>query len=136
MWRSSPDSRTLTSPERQGRAALTLCWPAALGAAPFMLSLGDIPLCAFRQLTGRPCPLCGGTHACAALVEGDFMAAWQANPGLMPLLVIAAAHTVQLAYEAWAGRRIGQAWRIGSGLWGIGGAALVLAWVLRLFGQL
>lgn len=126
----------LSNPERQWRVGLTLCWPAALGSAPLLLSLGDIPLCAFRQLSGRPCPLCGGTHACAALVEGDLMAAWQANPGLMPLLVIAAAHTVQLAFEAWSGRRVVGRWRIGAGLWALGGAALLTGWMLRLFGQL
>lgn len=64
------------------------------------------------------------------------MAAWQANPGLMPLLLIAAAHTVHLAYEAWSGRRVVGRWRIGAGLWALGGAALLTGWVLRLFGQL
>ena len=124
----------LSKPERQWRAAVTLGWPLALGAAPILVSLGDVPLCAFRQLSGRPCPLCGGTHACAALVEGDFLAAWQANPGILPLLAIAAAHTVQLAYEALSGRRLGS-WRVGTGMWFGGGTILVILWCLRLLGQ-
>ena len=90
-------------------------------------------MCAFRQLTGRPCPLCGGTHACAALVEGDFLAAWQANPGILPLIAIALAHTVQLACEAVSGRRL-DGWRIGTSAWIGGGAIILLAWVLRLAG--
>ena len=128
-----PDARLLSDPERRWRAALTLGWPLALGAAPLLLSLGDVPLCAFRQLTGRPCPLCGGTHACAALMEGNWLAAWQANPGLLPLLAIALAHTMQLAFEAWSARRVTR-WRIGSNAWIAGGAFLIGAWVLRLLG--
>jgi hypothetical protein len=91
-----------------------LGWPLALGVAPLLLATG-VPLCGFRHLTGQPCPLCGGTHACAALAQGDLMVAWQANPGLIPLFVIAAAHAAQLAWEAWLGRRVTR-WRIGPSL--------------------
>ena len=94
-----------------------------------------VPLCGFRQLTGQPCPVCGGTHACAALAQGDLMVAWQANPGLMPLFVIAAAHAAQLAWEAWTGRRVTR-WRIGPALWKAGGLFLIGSWALRLAGVL
>jgi hypothetical protein len=127
---SPPEGAVLTYLERQWRAALTLGWPLALTAAPLLLSLGDIPLCAFRQLTGRPCPLCGGTHACAALVEGDLMAAWQANPGLLPLLLIATVQAAQLAYEAWTAKALTR-WRVGKGVWYSGGAFLMANWMLR-----
>lgn len=132
------DSNTgglLSEPERQWRSALTLVWPVALLGAPLVLSLGDLPLCAFRHLTGVPCPLCGGTRACAALADGNFIAAWQANPGLMPLLAIAAVHAVQLAYEAWRGRRVVR-WRVGAGAWSAGIAMLLGGWILRVLGQL
>lgn len=128
-----PDIQTLGPAERQWRAALTLGWPMALAGAPLLLSLGTVPLCAFRQLTGRPCPLCGGTRACAALVEGDFAAAWQFNPGLMPLLAIAAVHTAQLGYEAWRGQYL-LSWRVGSVAWTAGTGFLLGAWVVRLLG--
>ena len=32
----------------------------------------EFPLCGFRWLTGRPCPLCGLTHALFALAKGHF----------------------------------------------------------------
>ncbi len=128
------ETRKLDAAERQWRASLTLLWPAALAGAPYLLSLGHIPLCAFRQLSGQPCPLCGGTHACAALAQGDIAQAWAANPGLMPLLAIAAVHAAQLAYEAWRGER-NLRWRIGVGAWKAGTVFLLGAWVLRLFGQ-
>ena len=128
------DSRGLLSPpERQWRSALVLGWPMALIAAPLVLSLGSIPLCGFRHLTGVPCPLCGGTRACAALAEGNFVAAWQLNPGLMVLLALAAAHSVQLGYEAWSGHRL-QRWRIGAEAWRGGFAVLMVGWILRLLG--
>ena len=47
----------------------------------------DIPLCGFRWLTGRPCPLCGLTHAVFALAKGHWSEAlhWHA---LSPLAVV------------------------------------------------
>ena len=47
----------------------------------------DIPLCGFRWLTGRPCPLCGLTHAIFALAKGRWSEAlhWHA---LSPLAVV------------------------------------------------
>ncbi|MBK7991306.1 MAG: DUF2752 domain-containing protein [Comamonadaceae bacterium] len=104
-------------------ASRRCCWPRACRCA------------GFRHLTGQPCPLCGGTHACAALAQGDLMVAWQANPGLMPLFVIAAARAAQLAWEAWTGRRVTR-WRIGPALWKAGGLFLIGSWALRLAGVL
>jgi len=123
----------LSRPERQWRSALVLGWPLVLLGAPLVLSLGDLPLCGFRHLTGVPCPLCGGTRACAALADGNFIAAWQLNPGLMVLLALAAVHAIQLGFEAWSGRRV-QRWRVGVGAWRAGVFVLMLGWVLRLAG--
>jgi hypothetical protein len=36
--------------------------------------------CPLRDATGIPCPTCGGTHAAVALVRGNWLAAWKANP--------------------------------------------------------
>lgn len=106
-----------------------------MGAAPLLASLGSVPLCAFRLISGHACPLCGGTHACAALLSGDLSAAWQANPGVLPLLLVAAAHSILLAQEALAGRRI-VAPRWLAWAWAGSGAILLGTWSLRLLGQL
>lgn len=125
----------LAKAERQWRAAVTLGWPLALGGAPVLLTAtASSPLCAFRQLTGQPCPLCGGTHACAALIEGHWLAAWQASPALMPVLALAFAHTLQLAHEAWFARTVSVRWRIGRRAWAAAGLAMLVLWVLRLVG--
>jgi hypothetical protein len=68
---------------------------------------------------------------CAALVDGNFLAAWQLNPGLVVLLALVAAHSVQLGFEAWTGRRV-QRWRIGADAWRVGLVVLIAGWVLRL----
>ena len=106
-----------------------------MGAAPVLASLGSLPLCAFRQISGHACPLCGGTHACAALLSGDLSAAWQANPGVLPLLLVAAVHSILLAREALAGRRLGTP-RWLSWAWAGSGVILLGAWNLRLLGQI
>jgi hypothetical protein len=36
--------------------------------------------CPLRDLTGIPCPTCGGTHAALALAHGRFATAFTANP--------------------------------------------------------
>lgn len=128
-----PESRMLARPERQWRATLLLGWPLAMGATTALMALDPVPLCAFRHLSGQPCPLCGATHACAALLDGNLAAAWQANPGLLPLLAIAAAHTAALALEAVTGRRFGSG-RLWTSAWSGGLTLLLGAWVLRLLG--
>lgn len=128
----APDAALLTRAERQWRAVPLVGWSLVLGAAPALLATG-VPLCGFRHLTGLPCPLCGGTHACAALAQGDLVSAWQANPGLMPLLALAAILSVQGAWEAWTGRRV-RRWRIGPAAWQAAGLFLLGAWGWRLAG--
>ncbi len=128
------NARELDRPERQWRAVLTLSLPLAMVAAPVLVRFNDIQLCVFRHATGQPCPLCGGTRACAALVEGDFLAAMQFNPGLMPLLALVLVHGMQLGYEALTGRRISTPWRIGTRPWAFAGVFLLSVWIARLLG--
>ena len=50
-------------------------------AAPFARALAaGAPACAFRSLTGIPCPTCGGTRALLALGRLDVFAALAWNP--------------------------------------------------------
>lgn len=39
-----------------------------------------LPKCAFRSLTGIPCPTCGSTHAALAALHGHPLQALAANP--------------------------------------------------------
>ena len=91
---------------RLRRFATTLCRCAALAAGLVLLrsvTLPRLPLCGFRWLTGRPCPLCGLTHAVFALAKGHWAEAlhWHA---LSPLAV------VMLAALLWNPPRLARLW--------------------------
>ena len=106
--------------------------PVGVVLAPRFLALGDIPLCAFKHLTGMPCPLCGGIRACAALAQGDLAAAWLLNPGLLPVLAIAALHSGLLLAQAVTGRSLMESGAL-TRAWQWAGAALLITWLLRLY---
>ena len=128
-----PEDTRLTAAQRQWRSALCLLLPLGMGAAPAFLSLGDVPLCAFRHLTGVPCPLCGGIRVCAALAQGDVAAALQLNPGLLPVLAVATLHSGLLLAESLSGHRLGPPRGLALA-WKLAGGILMFAWLLRSFG--
>lgn len=132
MVRPVPDGTALVSAGRPWRLAIGLLLPAGVALAPSFLALGDIPLCAFKHLTGLPCPLCGGIRACAALAQGDVAQALLLNPGLMPVLALATLHSGLLMAQAVSGRRLlapGSLTRA----WQWAGASLLFFWLLRLY---
>ena len=106
--------------------------PVGVVLAPSFLAQGDIPLCAFKHLTGVPCPLCGGIRACAALAQGDLAAAWLLNPGLLPVLAIAALHSGLLMTQAATGRHLMEPGAL-TRAWQWASAALLTSWLLRLY---
>jgi hypothetical protein len=76
-----------------------------------------LQLCGFRWLTGRPCPLCGLTHALFALAKGHWREAIRFN-GLSPLAF------AMLFALPWNGR-------VRDRLWTAGLAAFALYGVCR-----
>ena len=78
--------------------AVSLFVVAYLGGA-VGLDLSVFPVvCPFRLITGLPCPLCGLTYALHVLSRGDWSAAFQAHPLVVPFLAF-------LLYLAIAGLR-------------------------------
>lgn len=55
-------------------------------------------ICPFALVSGHACPLCGGTRAAAALVQGDPALAWNLHP-----LVFALAPIAVIGWVAWLG---------------------------------
>jgi hypothetical protein len=92
-------------------SALTLRAPALVGAAGLgaavLLHLhdphdsGSYGYCPFLQLTGRPCPGCGGLRAVNDLTRGDFVAAVSSN-----VLAVALVAFLTVAWVLWAARRL------------------------------
>ena len=68
--------------------------------------VNPIPPCIFHQVTGLPCPFCGGTRSFAAMAHGNLLGAAHVFP-IGPLLFLALVAAV--LYCSWAvvsGRRI------------------------------
>lgn len=47
-----------------------------------------ISLCLFRRLTGLPCPCCGMTRACFAVLKGNLVEAVRSNPLVVSAIFI------------------------------------------------
>ena len=60
----------------------------------------NVPLCGFRRLTGRPCPLCGLTRALFALAKGHVREAFALH-ALSPIAAVALAGTVLRRDPPW-----------------------------------
>jgi len=46
-------------------------------------------LCVFRNITGMPCPFCGGTRSVGSILRGDLGEAWNFNPlGFAAILIL------------------------------------------------
>ena len=68
--------------------------------------VNPIPPCIFHQVTGLPCPFCGGTRSFAAMAHGNVVGAAHVFP-IGPLLFVALVAAV--VYCTWAvvtGRRV------------------------------
>lgn len=57
---------------------------AYLAYAALLPRLPTVPVCLFRRLTGRRCPLCGLTHGLNHVLRGDLAAARAAHPLAVP----------------------------------------------------
>lgn len=62
--------------------------------------------CTFHQLTGLPCPLCGGTRATTALLHGDLSRAARLNAIAIPAVLLGITAIVLLLFEAATARRL------------------------------
>lgn len=96
--------------------------------------------CPMRDMTGIPCPTCGGTHAAVALARGEVVSAFAVNPlvtalalGLYVWGVWAVAATLwpRLRRELLLGPREKKAARI------LAASSMILAWawIIKKYGS-
>jgi hypothetical protein len=72
---------------------LALAWLAVVGPLPFP--------CAFRALTGLPCPTCGATRALLALLAGEPGTALRAHPAVAGAALAAPALGIYAVVTWW-----------------------------------
>lgn len=107
-------------------AALVVSWG---------VTLPEIPLCAFKGFTGRPCPGCGMTRSVVHLLHGDVVASLRFHP-LGIVMVGALVVGTAGAFAGAIGRRdrVWEWFDVKGAMAAIGFAvALVLLWVVRAF---
>ena len=61
--------------------------------------------CFLRDFFGILCPVCGGTHAVNALLQGNFAGAWHANAGVVCAIAAAAWADVIILVNLIRGRK-------------------------------
>jgi Protein of unknown function (DUF2752) len=77
---TEPSSQAVDARSR----AFALLAAAYLAYASLLPWLPTVPVCLFRRLTGRRCPLCGLTHGLNSVLRGDLAAARTAHPLAVP----------------------------------------------------
>jgi hypothetical protein len=95
-----------------------------------------IDLCAFKQLTGLPCPGCGLTRSLCHAIRGDWSTSVSYHPAGVLLLAALAGGAVWLAVDCVAGRPVARGARarlIRAG-WVSGLAVSLTFWIGRLSG--
>jgi len=70
LWGGPPSPPGTSLSRARPTIALRAAALLALFAVLFLLTPPELPVCGFRWLTGRPCPLCGLTRAMFALAKG------------------------------------------------------------------
>lgn len=87
-------------------------------------------ICPFALVTGHACPLCGGTRAAAAAIQGEWAAAWDLHPLVFVVLPVMAT-----AWVWWLG--VSRGWwqpmnpRNVNRLWATAGVVFLTVWLVR-----
>jgi hypothetical protein len=97
--------------QRKFRAILASVIVVLLGGAAVLPlaspgGLLSLQTCAFKGVTGLPCPLCGGSRAVQAVLRGDLARALDLNVAALPAVVGLVAVTMALGCEAIGGHAI------------------------------
>ena len=95
---------TLAPADRRRRVVELSVVVAATCLAPLLLDAGELLPCVFRNLTGLPCPLCGGSHALFYLARFEFARAVEANAGVVMAAACVPVWVILRAWEAIGGR--------------------------------
>jgi len=84
---------------------VTAAWFALVAAATWQSARTghEVTLCAFKNLTGKPCVTCGATRGVLAILHGHVLEAWTYNPLVFTVL---AAMALSLALRVGLARAV------------------------------
>jgi hypothetical protein len=129
-----PDAAAPTTERKPMERWRSLLWVLGAGGASAGVTLAPFHgECGFKYLSGAPCPGCGMTRACLALLRGDLGESWRLHPLAVPLVLGCAAAVGLAVHEGATGRAT---FRRLAGRWGSAAAvsflvAFAAVWVLR-----
>jgi hypothetical protein len=112
----------------------SLLWVLGAGGVTAAVTLAPVHgECGFKFLFGAPCPGCGMTRACLALLRGDLGESWRLHPLAIPLVLACGAALALAVHEGVTGR---YTFRRLAGRWATTAAfafllAFAAVWVLR-----
>jgi hypothetical protein len=128
--------RLLTPIVRRSRAVQAGVLAALLIGAAFANPDHPLPvdLCAFKYLTGLPCPACGLTRALCHVMRGDWAQSLHYHPAGILLAAALTGWALWLGAESAQGRPLAEAVRVqlGSALVRAGAGLSVIFWIFRL----
>lgn len=131
--------RLLDGARRRARAWQAGAIAVALLAARLADATRPLPfeVCAFKHLTGLPCPTCGLTRALCHAARGDWAQSLAFHPAGPFLALALFAWMLWSAAEAYRGRPMQEGFRgrLGNALLAAGGALSLVVWIVRLAGQ-
>lgn len=93
------------APDKSGSAATVFFCCLALAGFAVLCHVAGVTVCPLKRMTGFPCPTCGTTRACLAMLRGDVSNAFRIQPFAV-CLCFGILHALGIAVAVVGGARV------------------------------